>query len=774
MIADYEQFLQSKLFRIKDSGIQARNLSPVLFPFQADLVRWALRKGRAAIFADTGLGKTLMQAEWAREINEQTGERVLIVAPLSVARQTVRIAAGVLGTEIGYSRDGDTLYPLTITNYEMVHHFNAADFGAVVLDESSILKALDGKTRRLLTTMFAETPYRLACTATPAPNDIAEIGNHAEFLGIMSAAEMKATFFVNTGDTADKWSLKGHGEQHFYRWLASWGMSVRKPSDLGYEDDGYILPPLHIEPVFLDTGYVPEGQLFNLGLSGIQHRSEVRRETMEERTQEAARLVNDNEEQWIVWCGLNDESAEMARLLGNQAVEVTGSDSPEHKAEALEAFQDGSYRVLITKPKIAGFGMNFQNCHNQVFVGMNDSWEMYYQCIRRSYRFGQDRPVNIYLVLAEAQRPIYENVMAKEAQAAEMSERLIEHVRQYEQEELEGNNMGADFVYEETTVQGHNWTAMLGDSVERLAELDDDSIHLSVFSPPFEDLFTYTATERDLGNSKSSQEFFAHFAYIIQHLYRVTVPGRNCAVHVADIPAMKVRDGYMGMKDFPGEVIRAFEREGWIWYGRTFIEKNPQSQAIRTKAHALMFKQLRKDSAASRPAIADQILVFKKPGDNPEPITPVQNGEMDNDTWIRWANPIWLIDSETDEEVEIGLYGHWHGIHESDTLQYRDAREEEDTKHICPLQLGTIERCIKLWSNPGETVLSPFGGIGSEGYEAVKHGRRAVIIELKRAYFEQAVKNLRRAEREKAVPTLFDYMATLAPSSNGNGHQEAG
>lgn len=764
---DYSLFLENKLFRVKSSGLEAQKLSPVLFPFQRDLTRWALRKGRAAVFADTGLGKTLIEAEWAREVSEQTGGRVIMVAPLSVARQTVRLAKQHLGLDIHYSRDGGDLAPITITNYEMVHNFNASDFVGVVLDESSILKALDGKTRQLLTEMFAGTPFRLAGTATPAPNDIAEIGNHSEFLGIMTAAEMQATFFVNTGDTSDKWQLKGHGEQHFYRWLSSWGMSVRRPSDLGYSDDGYNLPPLNIEPIFLDTGYVPEGQLFNLGLHGLQHRSEVRRATLKDRTRVAAELVLSSDEQWIVWCGLNDESTEMLRILNGHAIEVTGSDSPEDKARSLEAFQDGEYRVLVTKPKIAGFGMNFQNCRNQVFVGMNDSWEMYYQCIRRSYRFGQHKAVNIYLVLADAQRPIYENVMRKEEQAADMSSKLIAHVQQYEMEELEGYGMNEDFVYEIDTERGEDWVAMLGDSVERLAEIGNDSIHLSIFSPPFEDLFTYTATERDLGNSKGSEEFFTHFSFIIRELLRVTMPGRLCAVHVADIPAMKVRDGYMGMKDFPGDVIRAFENEGWIWYGRTFIEKNPQSQAIRTKAHALMFKQLRKDSSASRPAIADQILVFKKPGTNVVPVTPVENGEMDNDMWIQWANPIWMVNSETDEEIQIGLYGHWHGIRESDTLQYRSVREEADTKHICPLQLETIERCIKLWSNPGETVLSPFGGIGSEGYEAVKLGRSAIIIELKRAYWEQAVKNLKRAEREKRIPTLFDF-AEFAASKNGN------
>jgi DNA modification methylase len=269
---------------------------------------------------------------------------------------------------------------------------------------------------------------------------------------------------------------------------------------------------------------------------------------------------------------------------------------------------------------------------------------------------------------------------------------------------------------------------MLGDSCERLKELATDSVDLSVYSPPFADLYTYTDSERDLGNSRGIEEFLAHYAYIIREVLRVTKPGRMTCVHTSDIPAMANRDGYIGIKDFPGEVIRAYTAEGWVFVGRAFVQKNPQAQAIRTKSKALLFVQLRKDSADSRPALVDQVLLFKKDGDNAVPVKPVENGEMDNETWIEWANGIWL------------------GIQESDTLQYSRARDADDEKHICPLQLGTIVRCIKLYSNPGELVLTPFMGIGSEAYTARKFGRRAVGIELKRSYFDVAVKNLQSTD----------------------------
>lgn len=726
---DYQAFLASKQNTVQPVGfsVDADTINPLLFPFQRDLTRWSVRKGRAALFADTGLGKTLMQVEWARLI----GERTLILAPLGVARQTVREAARI-GVDVHLTRDGKDLSDgINITNYEMLSHFDASRFGAVVLDESSILKALDGKTRARLTAMFAQTPYRLCCTATPAPNDIAEIANHAEFLGIMTRVEMLATFFVHDDEG---WRLKGHAETAFYQWLASWGMSIRKPSDINpaYSDERYILPPLDIKSLFVESGYVPAGQLVFTGLKGITDRHKVRAHTLEARCLAAAALVNADSEQWIVWHGLNDEGERLIERIPG-AVMVEGSQSPEQKSAALEAFQRGEVRVLVTKPKIAGFGMNFQNAHQMAFVGLSDSWEAYYQCIRRCYRFGQERSVNVHIVLSDAEEAIYQNVMSKEEEARTMSARLIENVQQFEQAEIAGAQAG-EYEYQTADISGKSWRLLLGDSAERMAELASESVDLSVFSPPFASLFTYSPTERDLGNSRDEQQFFAHFAFIIRELLRVTKPGRNACVHVADIPAMLSRDGFIGLKDFSGEVVKAFVAEGWIYHGRVTIDKDPQAQAIRTKAKALLFVQLHKDSSWSRPALADYILIFRKPGENAVPVQP----ELTNDEWIEWARPI------------------WYGIKETDTLNYAEAREEQDERHICPLQLGTIERCVRLWSNRGETILSPFAGIGSEGYVAVQQGRRFVGIELKPSYFKTAVRNLQDASEARYQPALFD------------------
>jgi len=756
MIDEYKKFIATKrianVFQGKDVSVS--DVHPLLFPFQRDVVRWAVGKGRAAIFLDTGLGKTFIQLEWARLMDVS----ILIVAPLSVARQTVR-EGHKIGINVQYARHQSEVFnKIVITNYEMVENFDPAQFDGIVLDESSILKSFDGQTRRKLIDMFQETKYRLACTATPAPNDQAEIGNHSEFLGVATVNEMLSMFFVHankvlyhdvgdgrqtktkkSGTQGQEWRLKNHATEKFYKWMSSWAISLRTPSDLGYDDDGYILPSLNINARFIAVDYKPDDQLFFTGLAGIQDRHKVRVATIDDRIREAVEIIDGGSEQWIVWCGLQSEADDICKVIEDYR-QVQGSDTPEYKAQAFEDFQDGKYRILVSKTKIAGFGMNFQNAHNMLFLGLSDSWEAYYQAIRREYRFGQKEPVNVYIVLSEAEREIYTNVMQKEAVAKNMTAQLIKHVQKYEEEEIKmGSDQEVKFNYNEKTIRGETYTAMLGDSCQRLKEIHQNSIHLSIYSPPFADLYTYSASEMDLGNSRNWGEFFNHYAFIIRELLRVTKHGRLTCVHTSDIPAMGIKDGYIGMRDFPGAVIAAYEKEGWIFTGRAIVGKNPQAQAIRTKAQALLFATLKKDSSDSRPAILDQILIFKKDGDNEVPITPVENGEMNNETWIDWAGGIWT------------------GIHESDTLQYTTARAADDEKHICPLQLGTIERCIKLYSNPGETVLTPFMGIGSEAYQAIRFGRKAIGIELKESYYNIAAQNLAEAEMKYKSMDLFLY-----------------
>jgi len=565
---------------------------------------------------------------------------------------------------------------------------------------------------------------------------------------------MLSTFFVNSNKTSEivtdskivirvkhsnkhgtEWRLRYHAQKDYFRWLSSWAMAIRKPSDLNYEDDGFILPALKIEPIIVDSDYVPDDELFFTGLKGLEQRASIRRQTSDAKIEQIKKLT-DNGEQWLIWCGLDHES-KLAKTNIPDSVEVKGSDLPEFKAKSFEDFQDGKSRILITKPKIGGFGMNFQNCHNVIFYGLNDSWETFYQCIRRCYRFGQKYPVNVFIIISDIETQIYENINKKAEMAERMMNGLIHEVKTYEMEELGKDVEKIDLNYETKEFKSEKFEAYLADSCEKLKEIKDDSIDLTVYSPPFADLYTYSASERDLGNSKDWIEFFEHYLFIIKEVYRVTKPGHVSCVHTSDIPAMQMKDGYIGVRDFPGAVIEAHCKAGWTFYGRAIVTKNPQAQAIRTKAKGLLFTQLRKDSMDSRPALLDHILIFKKPGENLNPVKPVENGEIDNEMWIDWAGGIWT------------------GIHESDTLQYTTARDKDDEKHICPLQLGTIERCIKLYTNPGDLILTPFGGIGSEGYQAVKFGRRAILIELKPSYFRILVDNMRNIENETNKPDLF-------------------
>lgn len=417
----YAEFLVSKQKAAHQVGptVDAGDVHELLHDWQKEIVAWAVRQGRAAIFADCGLGKTFMQLEWARIVADTT----LIVAPLSVARQTVR-EAHKIGQTVTYVRHGDDITGpgVWITNYEMIHEFDSSQFGAVVIDESGILKSIDGSTRKLLTDMMRFVPYRLACTATPAPNDVAELCNHAEFLGVMPRNEMLAAFFVH--DEVG-WRPKGHATQPMYKWMATWSCAVRTPSDIGYPDDGYTLPPLTIHSEIVDCEIEAEGQLFATELGGVGGRSKVRRETLQARVARAVGLAS-QPGQWIVWCGLNDEADAVAHAVVG-AVNVSGSWSPDDKAEALEAFQDGAIRVLVTKPSIAGFGMNFQNCHQMVFVGLSDSYESYYQAIRRCYRFGQQHPVNVHVVVSNLETQIVENVRRKEVEAAHIADQLVQY-----------------------------------------------------------------------------------------------------------------------------------------------------------------------------------------------------------------------------------------------------------------------------------------------------------------------------------------------------------
>ena len=449
---NYEDFIESKTIEFKNYGfdIDKENLNPMLFDFQKDIVRWALKKGRAAIFADCGLGKTPMQLEWANQIYKREGGKILILAPLAVATQTQREGEKFhIPVNICESQ-ADVKEGINITNYEKLEKFVANEFIGVVLDESSILKSFTGKVRNTIIDNFRHTPYKLACTATPAPNDYMELGNHSEFLGVMTRSEMLSMYFVHDGGQTSKWRLKGHAEDKYWEWMASWSVFIDNPKNLGYEVEGYDLPKLNIYEIVADDMPVVYGKLT------LTQRRNARRESLDVRCKRAADIVNHSNDNWIVWCDLNDESAKLASLINN-SVEVKGSDKSSHKRDSMLNFANDKIKCLVTKPSIAGFGMNWQNCNNMIFVGLSDSYEAYYQAIRRCWRFGQAKEVNVYIIISSQEGTVKENIERKQQDTEKMQQAMIKLTKDITAKELKQTTRITTMYEPNMEMQLPNW-----------------------------------------------------------------------------------------------------------------------------------------------------------------------------------------------------------------------------------------------------------------------------------------------------------------------------
>lgn len=723
---NYQTFLKTKEITLKKSGFDPGELNSNLFPFQKHIVRKALQNGKYAIFAECGLGKTLMQLSFASEVAKYTGGNCLILAPLAVSSQTIS-EGRKFGIKVEKYSDGKS--GILITNYEQVSNLPESfidSLQCIVLDESSILKNFTGKTKRLLIETFKDTPYKLACTATPSPNDYMEIGNHSEFLDHMKRDEMLAMFFVHDGGQTSKWRLKGHSRNTFFSWLSEWAIMLTNPSDIGFDGKGYILPSLNYNEIQIKTEKRDNGLLFNNKSVNATSFNKELRETKNKRIKAAAEIANNSDETFIIWVNQNEEE-DLALKMIPDAVAVRGSMKPDKKEELLLGFGRGEFRVLVTKKKIAQFGLNYQNCNNQIFASMDFSFEGLYQAIRRSYRFGQKKEVNIYMITTDTMQNVIASIKRKEEDFRKMQTEMsnLTNTKQ--------TNMKADGDYRDKTEEP-NYTLYHGNCITAIKDVKSESVGFSVFSPPFADLYTYSDDPNDLGNSKDYDEFVDHFAYLVPELFRVLKQGRNIAVHCMDLPIQKGKEGFIGLRDFSGMIINAFQDAGFIYHSRITIWKNPVVEMQRTKALGLLHKQVKKDSTMSRVGIPDYVLIFRKDGDRDDP---VQNTELSVDLWQKYASPVWM-------DIDYG-----------NTLNFRSAKEESDEKHICPLQLDTIKRLIHLYTNKGDTVLTPFMGIGSEVYQSVKMGRKGIGIELKRSYYDLAVSNCKEADLEKNQLTLI-------------------
>lgn len=726
MNKEYDNFLKSKVTAIQTSGFEPLPFVAPLFDWQKHVVAWAVRLGRAALFEDCGLGKTAQQLEWARQVSVYTNGIVIVLTPLCVASQTESEARkfGITASVVSDQSEinGPGVY---ITNYEKIDKFDGVEFAGVVLDESSILKSFTGSTRRKLTDRFSRTGYRLACTATPAPNDYTELGQHADFLGICSPAQMLATYFINDTFNTGDWRLKGHARSAFWAWVSSWAACIMVPSDIGFPDDGYILPKLNVQYHIIEVDHTKGAaadELFRHSqLSATSMHADLKL-TMSDRVAKVAELVNGSSEQWLVWCNTNEES-EALKLAIEGSVEVAGKHSDKVKQDCSTRFVSGEIRVLISKPSIFGMGMNFQNCHNMAFVGLTYSMEMIYQAVRREYRFGQKNEVTVHIVQASTELRLVESIERKMEQHSDM----VKSIKESKQLLNEGRvlNMKTDI----NTTQGDGWTVHHGDCVRVAQTIPDKSIDLAVFSPPFADLFTYSNDAQDMGNSNDMNQFMGHFSMLIKELSRVMVPGREVCVHCVDLLSTKWKTGRIELQDFSGEIIREFWKYGFLFHSRITIWKSPVTEMQRTKAHGLLYKTLRTDSSACRVGVPDYMLVFRTTGDSERPVLK-DPSKYPIDWWQEAASPVWMT------------------IDQGNVLNREGAKDSQDERHICPLQLDVISRCVELWSNPGDLVFSPFTGIGSEGVQSLRLGRRFVGSELKESYAKQACANMRNATRQ--------------------------
>jgi DNA modification methylase len=732
---DYNEFLKNKQKKIIESGFEVKKLNNHLFPFQDFIVKRALKAGKYAIFADTGLGKTIMQLEWAHQVEKHTKKAVLILAPLAVNIQTIeegnKFGIEVLKLDV---HKGMPLEGIWITNYEQIDNIGCNAFSGIVLDESSILKNEMGKFRNKLIESFKETPYKLCCTATPSPNDPMELGNHTEFLDVMNYNEMLAMYFVHDGGETSKWRLKGHAVERFYEFVSTWAIMLMKPHDIGFEQTGYELPPLKLHEVEVQT-QTPEGMLFGgLAVNATDFNRSLRG-TESLRIDKVFEIVKSipTGEQLIIWCKQNQEASEIYKKLTSEGYDcrnIQGSDSPEKKEEGLIGFAHGLYQILITKTQIASFGLNFQNCHYQVFSAIDFSFESTYQAIRRSYRFGQLFPVNIWMITTDRMINVIKSIYDKEKSFKKMQSEMTQAISK------NLNNEIMSTVEFQEDIKTDLFWVMKGDCVQRSKEVPDKSVDLSVFSPPFASLYTYSSHTEDMGNSTDFDQFGDHFKFLIPEIKRVLKPGRICAVHCQDLPIQKGKEGYIGLRDFSGMLVKWFTEEGFIYHSKITLWKDPVIEMQRTKALGLLHKQLKKDSVMSRVGLAEYVLIFRNEGDNETPIT---NINIPVEYWQKIASPIWY-------DIDYG-----------NTLNYREGKIEQDEKHICPLSLDTIERIVLLYSNPGEVVFSPFGGIGSEGYQALKMKRKSISIELKESYFNLNCRNHRGAYEESfALAISFD------------------
>lgn len=732
---EYQEFLKTKQRKIIESGFEIPDseLNPMLFDFQKYIVKRALKAGKFAVFSDTGTGKTAIQLEWANKVSERAQKPVLILAPLAVSGQTIK-EAKKFNLHCEKLKSDVFGFGVYITNYEQIDNVDCSAFSGIVLDESSILKNYNGATKELILQSFYKTPFKLACTATPSPNDDLELGNHAEFLNVMSSQDMRAIFFTTEKSRNDgnKYRLKKHGVNDFFAWVNSWAVMISKPSDIGFDDNGYNLPKLNMieRSVSVEMTDFENGLLFkNTNVSATVFNSELK-DTCIERMNEVAKIVNTEKpnETFLIWIN-RDIEGELLRKLIPDAIEVSGSMKNDEKESKLLGFANNEFRVLITKKKIAQYGLNFQYVKNpnMIFASLDFSFEGTYQAIRRMYRFGQTNKVNVYLITIATMENVKKAIQEKESKFLRMRQSMITQLNKNKSYDIKP--------VERDEVKTNYFEVVKGDSTELITEIPDGKVDFTFFSPPFSNMYVFSDAVQDLSNCTEYDEFIKHFEFIIPELHRITKDGRMVAMHIMQTTTLKGADGYYSIVDFRGDVIRLFQKYGFYFHAEITIRKDPQLAAVRTKNHQLMWGTTKKNSLIVRPGLADYIVVMRKGKD--VDIENAVNRGIPFHKWCEYAEPVWM------------------DVNESDTVKYRDAKGDSDERHITATQKEPIKRLLMMYTNAGDVCYTPYSGSGTELAEFIKADCYGIAHELKDSYYKESVKNAKIAVETKGQQKLF-------------------
>ena len=820
----YADFLESKRALAPSSGFDpGDSVSSVLFPFQRDIVRWAVSGGRRAIFAAFGLGKSLMQLEICRLVMEREGGRALIVCPLGV-RQEFKRDAELLGLSPVFIRTddevaGDGLY---LTNYESVRdgRLSPSHFTCATLDEASVLRSYVSKTYQTFLSLFERVPYRFVATATPAPNRYKELIHYAGYLGIMDTGQALTRFFQRDSTKANNLTLYPHKEREFWLWLATWAVFVQKPSDLGYSDEGYDLPPLDVVWHKVESGAdeLPverDGQvrMFRDAATSLSDAAAVKRESMADRVAKAKEIVDSAPgDHFVIWHDLEAERRAIKRAIP-EAVEVYGSQDLEERERRVVGFSEGEFRILATKPILSGSGCNFQrHCHREVFMGVGFKFNDFIQAIHRVQRFQQTEPVRIDIVYADGEESVVRVLKRKWREYEELTRKMEEIIKEYGLADAKiAGAMERSIGVERMSASGEGWVAVNNDTVDETARMESNSVDLIVTSIPFSNHYEYTPSYNDFGHTEDDEHFFEQMDFLTPELLRVLKPGRIYCCHVKDrINFGNVTGaGVPTVQPFHVETIMHCIRHGFDYLGMITVVTDVVRENNQT--YRLGWTEQCKDGTKMGVGSPEYVLIFHKPQTDRTrgyADTPVAKSK-DEYSRARWqidAHAFWrssgnrhmtaeewagvpvdevgklfaedslrsVYDYEANVRIgeELDGRGHlpatfmaiapaswapdvWTDVNRMLTLNTSQAQKGR-VKHVCPLQFDIVDRLIERYSNPGELVYDPFGGLMTVPVRAIRAGRKGMGTELNSDYWADGVAYLKAEEQRISMPTLFD------------------